>query len=1061
MRKLLLSIMLMSALIGESWAQDRTVSGKVTSNEDGSTLPGVTVILKGTTNGTTSDLDGNWKLSIPQEGGTLVFSFVGMSSQEIEVGTRSVIDLGMATDAQQLAEIVVTAQGIERDVRSLGYSASQVNSEEVTRGRTTDVMSSLQGKVAGVNITTASGAPGASTKVILRGYSSIGGANNPLYIVDGVPINNSSNNFNDSNGSSATGLATDVNRSQDFGNRANDINPDDVESVTILKGASATALYGSRAANGVIVITTKKGKSQEGVKLSFSSSATFSRPLRLPQLQDTFGQGWSGHYASEENGSWGPRLDGQERLHGNVVDNSQQLRTFEARDNLKDFYETGTSYINTISLSGGNDLATYYLSYGNVKEDGIVPGDADQLNRNSISLRGTLKGEKLSTTTSLNYSNKKQSVITSGQGGAGTTTFQELIQVPRDASIVDWRDYNNPFNNLDNFHTQYAQNPYYSINENGNSFNEDRVYGKIDLTYKFNDWLNATYRIGADVANSHLKDWIAIANTTPGSPNGTVTDIPGQVIDQSRYAREIDHTFMVNAYKTVTSDLSISGLVGLNNNERVLRNQTQTVAGLDIPGYYNISNSSSNPVVTTFDSKRRLIGVYGQLEASYKDMLFVTAVARNDWSSTLPKDNNSFFYPGVNMSFVFSEVTPFLDGILSFGKVRASWGQTGNDAAPYAVESVLIPGQVGLPFGNINLPFNGVNGFEVSNIIGNPALQPEITSEWEIGADLKFFNNRFGIDVAYYDRSTTDQILRVSVPVSSGYTQQTKNIGEVTNKGVELMITATPIKTANFSWDISYNYTKNKNEVVSLTDGLEFLVLHSAFGIEMRAEPGKPMGAIYGHTEATAPTGEVIVNGAGIPTVATDKVYYGDVNPDFTMGLANAFKYKNFRLNVNLDYREGGMMYSYTQRLTMFVGNATNTLFNERRPWIVPNSVVDNGDGTFSENTQAVDYSNVNNFHNQSSNNSVSRQHMHSKTFLKLREVSLGYSFPKALLDKTPIASLDLNIVGRNLLLFTPESNNLVDPESTTFGNDLLGEFGEFGVGPTTRSLGFSLKATF
>lgn len=1055
MRKLLLSIMLLSALIGESWAQDRTVSGKVTSQDDGSTLPGVTVILKGTTNGTTTDLDGNWKLSVPSEGGTLVFSFVGMASQEVEVGNRSVIDLGLATDAQQLSEVVVTAQGIERDVRSLGYSASQVNSEEVTRGRTTDVMSSLQGKVAGVNITTASGAPGASTKVILRGYSSIGGSNNPLYIVDGVPINNSSNNFN------ATTSSTDVNRNQDFGNRANDINPDDVESVTILKGASATALYGSRAANGVIVITTKKGKSQDGVKVAYSSSATFTRPLRLPQLQNTFGQGWSGHYASEENGSWGPRLDGEERLTGNVVNNSQWLRTFEARDNLKDFYETGTSYINTLSLSGGNDLATYYLSYGNVQQDGIVPGDADVLDRNTISLRGTLKGERLSATTSLNYSNKKQSVITTGQGGAGTTTFQELIQVPRDASIVDWSDYNDPFNNLDNFHTQYAQNPYYSINENGNAFNEDRIYGKIGLTYKFSDWLNATYRVGADVANSHIKDWIAIANTTPGSPNGGVTDIPGQVQDQSRYAREIDHTFMVNAYKNLSNDFSLSGLVGVNNNERVLRNQTQTVAGLDIPGYYNISNSSSTPVTTTFDSKRRLIGIYGQIEASYKDMLFVTAVARNDWSSTLPQDNNSFFYPGVNASFVFSEVTPFLDGILSFGKVRASWGQTGNDAAPYAVESVLIPGQVALPFGNINLPFNGVNAFEVSNIIGNPSLQPEITSEYEVGADLKFFNNRLGVDVAYYNRSTTDQILRVNVPVSSGYTQQTKNIGEVTNQGIELMITMSPIKTSNFSWDISYNYTKNKNEVVSLTDGLEYLILHSAYGIEMRAEPGKPMGVIYGHTEATTPNGEVIVNGAGIPTVADDKVEYGNVNPNYTMGLANAFKYKNFRLNVNFDYRDGGIMYSYTQRLTMFVGNATNTLYNERRPWVVPNSVVDNGDGTYSENTTAINYDQVNSFHNQSDNNSRSKDHMHSKTFLKLREVSLGYSFPKAFLDKTPLSSLDLNIIGRNLLLFTPESNNLIDPESTTFGNDLLGEFGEFGVGPTTRSLGFSLKATF
>jgi TonB-linked SusC/RagA family outer membrane protein len=1055
MKKILLSIMMMSALIGESWAQERTISGTLLSAEDNSSLPGVTVMLKGTNTGTTTNMDGNYKLSVPSEGGTLIYTFIGMATQEVEIGTRSVIDINLAVDARQLTEIVVTAQGVEKDVRSLGYSASVVNSEEITRGRTSDVMSSLQGKIAGVNITTNSGAPGASTKVILRGYSSIAGNNNPLYIVDGVPINNSSNNFN------STTSSTDVNRNQDFGNRANDINPDDIESITILKGASATALYGSRAANGVIVITTKKGSSVDGLKVGFTSSSTFSKPLRLPQLQNKFGQGWSGHYASEENGSWGPRLDGEERLWGNVVNNSQQLRTFESRDNLKDFYETGTSYINTLSVSGGNQMATYYLSYGNVNENGIVPGDADKLVRNSISLRGTLKGEKLNLSTSINYSSKKQSVITTGQGGSGTTTFQELIQTPRDHSLVDFKDYNDPFNNLDNFHTQYAQNPYWSINENGNRFNEDRVYGKIGLTYNFTDWLNATYRIGADIANSQIKDWIAIANTTPGSPNGSVTNIPGQVMDQTRYARELDHSFMLNMYKNLSKDLSISGLVGMNINERYFRNQTQSVSGLDIPEYYNISNSSSTPVVTTAESLRRLVGVYGQVEAAYKDMLFLTVVARNDWSSTLPVNNNSFFYPGANLSFVFTEATDALDGILSFGKIRASWGQTGNDAAPYAVESVLIPGQVGLPFGSINLPFNGVNGFEVSNVIGNPALQPEITSEYELGANLQFFNNRFGIDVAYYDRSTTDQILRVSVPVSSGYTPQTKNIGEVSNKGIELLVTATPIKTSNFSWDLSFNYTKNNNKVVSLTDGLDKLVLHSAYGIEMRAEPGKPMGVIYGHTEATTDAGEIIVNGAGIPTVAADKVEYGNVNPNYTMGLSSAMNYKNFRLNIGLDYRDGGIMYSYTQRLTMFVGNATNTLYNDRKPWIVPNSVVDNGDGTYSENYTAIDYSNVNNFHNQSSNNARSKDHMHSKTFLKLREVSLGYTFPKTLLDKTPVNSLSLTVIGRNLLLFTPESNNLIDPESTTFGNDLLGEFGEFGVGPTTRSLGVSLKATF
>ncbi len=1054
MRILLICFMLVSALITESWAQDRTVSGKVT-DDSGETIPGANVILKGTSTGTTSDIDGNWKLSVPADGGTLVFTFVGMTAEEVAIGSRSVIDLRMESDAKQLSEIIVTAQGVEKDVKALGYSATSVGKEEVTRGRTSDVMSSLQGKVAGVSITTASGAPGASTKVILRGYSSIGGNNNPLYIVDGVPINNSSNNFNASN------LGTDVNRSQDFGNRANDVNPDDIESVTILKGASATALYGSRASNGVILITTKSGRGEDGLNVSFTSSATFSNPLRLPDLQDKFGQGWSGHYASEENGSWGPVMDGTDRLWGNVVDNSQQIKTFEARENVKDFYETGTSYINTLSLSGGNDLASFYVSYGNVNEDGIVPGASDVLERNTLSMRGSLKTKKVKVETSLNFSNKKQSVITTGQGGGGTTTFQELIQIPRDHSIIDMQDYNDPFNNLDNFYTLYAQNPYYSINENGNEFTENRVYGKVQLTYNFTDWLNASYRIGADVANSHLKDWIAIAETSEGSPNQGTAQIPGQIFEGSRNATEFDHSFLLNAYKEVSSDLNLSGLIGLNINERSTRNFSTQASDLDIPGFYVLGNASGTPVPTYRETKRRLVGLYGQIEAAYKDFLFLTLVARNDWSSTLPIENNSFFYPGANVSFVFTEATSALDNIMSFGKVRASWGQTGNDADPYSVYSVFIPGQVALPFGDINLPFNGVNGFELSNQIGNLSLQPEITSEVEVGFDIRFFNNRLGVDMTLYDRTTTDQILAVPVAVSSGYTTQVQNLGEVNNKGIELLINMTPIKTSNFAWDISYNFTKNKNEVVRLNSELDKVVINSIYGLELVAEEGKPLGTIYGHAQQYTETGEVIVNANGIPLVAADKVEYGNTNSDYSMGLSNRLSYKGWSLNVLLDYRKGGLMYSYTQRLTQFVGNSVNTTYNERRPFVVPNSVVDNGDGTYTENLVAVDMSNINSYWNQTDNNARSRDHIMDRSFLKLREVGVTYQFPKSMLERTFLNTASLSVIGRNLLLFTPSENQLVDPETTTMGNDLLGEFGEFGSGPTTRSFGASLKATF
>jgi len=1047
-------------LVIEVNAQDRTIVGKVTASEDGNGLPGVTVAAKGnTTIGTVTDGEGKYSLSVPANVTTLSFSYIGMLTQEVAIDSRSTIDVSLVADTKQLTEVVVTAVGVERSQKALGFATSTVKSIDIVQGRSFSPMNALQGKVAGVVISSASGAPGASTNIFIRGASSIGGNNNPLYVIDGVPMNNSFSSY--------TSDANIVNRSQDFGNRANDVNPDDIETITILKSASATALYGSRAANGVILITTKKGKSGE-LKVNYSGSATFTRPLRIPELQEEFGQGWNALADLTQNGSWGPKFDGRNRIWGNVVDNSQQLKPYVALpSNVKDFYSTGTSFMNTLSLSGGTDKVTYYASYGNTAEDGVVPTNADSYKRNTLSFRGAYNGKKLSVSTSINYVKKDAKAVTTGQGNNGATLYQELIQIPSDISIVDLKDYNNKFNNLDNFYTPYNQNPYFVINENGNNYVDNRVYGNVNLGYKFTDWLSATWRLGSDVSNNVLHDWVAIANFN--GPNSTEIDVPGTVFERTRYDREFNSDLILTFNKDLSHKLHLNAFVGHNINQRGFTSQDTYVSNLSVPGFYNLSNSGNPPTATTTQNLRRLYGVYGQAELALNNYLFLTVLARNDWSSTLPKNKNSYFYPGANLSFVFSDAFPGVRNIFSYGKVRASVGQTGRDADPYLITSVYEPASAYLPFGEVKFPLKGVNAYEVSDVLGNPVLKPELTTEYEFGTELKFLQSRIGIDFTYYNKTTKDLILSVQLPASSGYLTQVRNFGKVQNKGIELRVDLMPIRTDNFTWTLISNWTINRNKVLELTEGIDEYVITNAYDVDFVAKKGKPLGVYKVPKYLTDNAGHVVVNAQGIPVAASDKEEIGDSQNKFVTGLTNQFWYKGISLSFTIDYRDGGKMYSYSKRLYEFVGNSTNTLYNDRQPFVVPNSVKqsgtdDKGEAVYVENDIPVTLNNVTEYFNSATNTPLQRGHVIDRTYFKLREIVLGYDLPKSVLGNSFIRSLNVSLVGRNLFLWTPASNNIVDPEATTYtggSRNLRSLFGEFAVGPTVGSAGISVRAGF
>ena len=620
------------------------------------------------------------------------------------------------------------------------------------------MLNSLQGKVAGVNINSASGAPGASSRILMRGVSTLGGSNQPLFIIDGVPVNNS---FSGS---------TSINGGTDFGNKVNDLNPDDIESISILKGASGSALYGSRAANGVIIITTKKGeKKKEGkTEITVTSSAGFEEPFRTIKYQNEFGQGIHGDAVHYENTSWGPRFDHKLHYWGYEVDNSLRVKSYVGlTNNVREFFDTGEKYSNSISISGGNEQTTYYLSYSNVMHDGIFPTDADSYNRHTISVRGShIASSRFTSSYSINYIKKNNKSVPSGQGEQ--SVYNQVMQTPRDISLLELQDYKSKWNNIDNYYSLYTVNPYFILNENGNTNNEDRIYGSIDLDYGIIKALSFKLRLGGDVSNDQLKQWRAVIE--PGGNNEFAAIYePGSVNESSGYVMQLNSDLMLNFNKKF-GNIELNVLVGHNLNQRSAKGLSASVNDLTIPGFFQLKNSSETPLAGESYARRRLVGVYSSLDLAYKSVLFVTLTARNDWSSTLPVDNNSFFYPGINASLIFTELVPKIKNVLSFGKLRAAWTRVGNDAPSYSIRSVFVKGGHSDGYGYLRYPLpNMVDSYEVSNLIGNEELKPELTTEFEVGTDLRFYKNRIGIDFAYYDKNTTNLIWPGPLRARSGY----------------------------------------------------------------------------------------------------------------------------------------------------------------------------------------------------------------------------------------------------------------------------------------------------
>lgn len=1042
MKKILLLVLFFLPAVA-ILAQSRTITGKVTG-PDGKPISFATVTIKGTSTAISADVNGDFSIQAPPRS-VLVFSATSFQPVEINIGNQATVNAVLnARDA--LTEVVVTALGISRTQKSLGYSASTIKSEELLKARETNVINSLAGKAAGVRITSQSGTVGGSSKIIIRGVNSVNnttvnGNGQPIFVIDGLPIDNSAQQINTVNSAVNQGTS-----GADFGNRAGDINPDDIETITVLKGASATALYGARAKDGAIIITTKKGKKGQ-TSVTFNLSTRFDNALKLPSFQNEYAQGNQGTYNIASTNGWGPKIsDVKDKTFTDFLGRQVTLQAFP--DNVKDFYRTGKTNIYSVSFEGGGEGTDYRFGYTNTTQSGIIPGE--KLNKSAVNFnagRNILKG--LDIRTNISYTR----VFADGrpvESSNNPNVLQSImLTIPRTVNIQDVKDnYVDPITKQQITLTpgRTGNNPYWIINNNKFSNTVDRIYGNAVITYNPVKWLTISDNIGTDFYNEFRK-----GVTRPG----TIGALTGNFFTANLYNRIINNDLIVTANTKLTKDIELKVIAGHNIFEAQYRREQSDAQSLTVDGLYSFSNAGTVSTTNLFN-KRRLVGVFGDMGLSYKDFLFLNITGRNDWSSTLPKGNNSYFYPSVSSSFVFSELVRNIKW-LSYGKLRASWANVGSDAAPYALSFAYLPvatsfAQYG--FGS-QFPFNGVIAFTAPGILPNANLKPQNQTSYEIGTEMKFLKNRISLDVTYYNSETKDQIINLLVPQSTGFTSQTVNAGSVINKGIEVTLGVTPVKTKDFAWGVDVNFSKNK-QTVRLPGAVKSYVLQSGWsGLQIKTRDGEPF-AIWGTAWMRDPDGNIVIDpNTGLRRTVNDQKI-GDIFPDWMMGINNTLNYKNLSLSFLVDIRQGGYMFSNTSSTLRTQGLGKETAENRGNIFIDKGVIFDQATNKYITNTVPVQ--SMQDFWGQFITTNTEGS-VYNASYAKLREVKIAYRLPSSFLSNKLkfIKGLEVGLEGRNLWIIKSHVPH-VDPEVNFFGSASLGEGVEFNSVPSTRSYGVNLR---
>jgi TonB-linked SusC/RagA family outer membrane protein len=1044
-------------------AQSRTITGTVTNAEDGSTIPGVSVVVKGTTFGTTSDLQGRYSLNVPADAQVLQFSFVGMKTIEVAIGVENVINVSMEPEATAIEGVVVTAIGVRREAKALGYAVQSVESEAISRSGNINPVNSLSGKVAGVQITNSSGAAGAASYMTIRGNASITGNNQPLFVVDGVPIDNSQLTGGDPRAGSNNllyGVA--------LSNRIVDINPDDIESVNILKGGAATALYGLRAANGAVIITTKKGSTLSGQRttVAFSSSVSFDQVSQTPKMQDKYGQGTFGDFEVTTL-NWGPRLDtmrfdgATDNLYypnGNIVSqsdpNAKQDLMVGPYDNVGNFFQTGVTYNNSLSVAGGMGGTTYYFSVGNSSSEGIVPNNT--FNRTNVTLSGESKlSDRFTTEARLSYTNSGGVRIQQGSNTSGV--MLAMMRMPANFDITGGVD--DPVDNEASYllpdgsqRNAYNgggyDNPFWTVNQAQFEDNVNRLTGNASIRFNATDWLDVTYRIGTDFYSDRRNQFFARGSRT--APNG-------RVFEEQHFLRDFNSDLIFNVNTNITDDITFTGLFGQNMYQTSWQRLFTQGDNLTVPDFYNLSNASSIYADET-KQKKRTAALYADLGFAYKSMIFMNFTGRNEWSTTLPESENSFFFPSVSGSFVFTELPGLVDNpILPFGKFRLSYAEIANDAFVYGTSPVFASASWGDGWTNgISFPGWGTAGFSMGATLANPELKPEKLKSFEIGFDLRFLNNRLGLDFTYYNNENEDLILSVPIATSSGYYFANQNAASMVNKGIELTLNATPVKTADFAWDLNVNFTKNTNEVLELAEGVENVFLAGFVGAQARAVVGQSYGSIYGDFfETDSISGKLLIDDDGYPIYNTGEKNLGNVLPDWTMGINNTLSYKDISLSFLFDIKEGGVMWNGTKGAMYYFGTHADTESREDGETFVFDGIrASDGEPNTTPIAKDISWYVLG---AGSGFTGPTSQFIEETSWVRLRELTLSYRLSQNLMEKTVFQSAELFFTGRNLWLNTPYTG--VDPETSLIGAGNGQGLDYFNM-PGTKSYMIGLKVT-
>lgn len=1086
-KSLLFSLILLFVSTFTVYGQS-TISGKVTDAGDGTPIPGVNVVVKGTTTGGTTDIDGKYQVKVPAGAKVLVFSYVGYEDQEVEIGNQTTINVSLKADVTALEEVVVTAIGLEANKRDLGYSVQNVNADEVAKSMETNMVSALSGKVAGVQIISSGGSPGASAQVRIRGNTTIGGNNSPLFVVDGIPIDNSNFTTADAPEDARSNLGSGgVTNS----NRAIDINPDDIESITVLKGPAATALYGLRAGNGAVIIQTKRGKKGEKAKIRFSTSFTADRVNKLPELQDLYAQGtaevdannnWVPTFSGPMTGaftgtSWGPLLSDLRYANeasmwdrnGLIVpagDARATNRVVNAYDNLGDFFQTGTTLNNNLSFSGGTAKTSYYIGIGNTQQTGIIPNS--EFERTSI--RATINtdlSEKLSAMVTANYINSGGNRVQQGSNTSGvmlgllrtSPSFDNSngfgsdgADNPAAYSFPDQGGLPRAYRGILGTRAIY-DNPFWTVNKNTMEDNVNRIIGNASLSYKITPWLKASYKIGIDQYSDSRKFKNDI---------GSGSFAAGQVVNHQINSRDLNSDFILQMTKDFGDDISVSALIGHNYYRKDIENNRTEGQGLASRGFFNLA-SASTIIATELPQQKQLYGVYTDWRVSYKDQFFLGFTGRQDYTSTLSEENNSFFYYSVSGGWAFTETLGLsANDILPYGKIRISYGKVGNDAPIYATYSGFGQSRVRDGWTTPNgvlFPSLGTNAFQSNQILGNPNLEPEFTSTFEIGADLRMFKGRVTADITYYNAVTENLILSTTLPFSTGYQQTAQNAGRISNKGIEAVISATPIKTSNLTWDVGINFSTFENIVEEMAPGLPFIRI-DPFGTQRIAE-GETYGIFFGSRFLRDGNGNMVIDpGTGLPLEDPQEGVLGDPIPDFTVGLRNSITYKGFNLSFLFDFRQGGDVYNGTKGVLYTFGMHQDT--EDREDLVVFDGVKGqlDAEGNWQATTTANDVQvRKGLFYQNYGFVNLTELTIEDGSWIRLRELGLSYELPSAILDKTPVSQATIRLSARNLFLITDYTG--IDPETNLTGDasNVLGY--DYFNNPNTRSFGAALTLTF